>query len=199
MKKQTYVRLLNNSVDEVVQLTIDITPHDIYVPEIAKEFIKAPDGVEHGWTFLNNKWEKPNSIIIAIDDMRTNFKNLVDQDAEQERLKYITNGVGQSMTYQEKIAQAASYSKQYATFLADTDKSPHPNEEDYPLLKASLGIDGDTLLEVAEKVTSAYRQWQKVGAAIEETCLKTKQQIDQASQISEVEIIYNTLLWPQLN
>ncbi|EJF91696.1 hypothetical protein [Bartonella tamiae] len=162
------------------------------------------EGNEITIDFIGNPSEKglaPNKPEPSKPDMKefkSHIKQFIDQNAEQERLKYITNGVGQSMTYQEKVAQAENYSGQYTAYLANPDKNTKPNEAEYPLLKASLGIDGDTLLEVAETVTFAYTQWQYVGAEIEKTRLQAKQAIDEAKTIQAAQAVYDAIKWPNV-
>lgn len=131
------------------------------------------------------------------DEIKKQLQIKVDETAESERLKYITNGVGQSMTYQEKVNQAIDYSKKYAAYKANPDQESKPEDDDYLLLKASLGIDGDTLIEVAETVTYSYAIWQKIGAAIEATRLETKARIADAKNETEAQAIFDGLKWPQ--
>ncbi|EJF92638.1 hypothetical protein [Bartonella tamiae] len=159
--------------------------------EITIDFIGNPS--EKG--LAPNKPEPPKP---DLKEFKSHIKQFIDQNAEQERLKYITNGVGQSMTYQEKVAQAENYSGQYTAYLANPDKNTKPNEAEYPLLKASLDIDGDTLLEVAETVTFAYTQWQYVGAEIEKTRLQAKQAIDEAKTIEVAQAVYDAIKWPNV-
>ena len=125
------------------------------------------------------------------------LKVSVDAAAENERLKYITAGVGQSMTYTEKFNQAVDYSKKYAAHASDPKNTPEPNEADYLLLKAGLGIDGKTLIEVAETVTYAYAIWQKIGAAIEATRLESKAAIENAKTEEEAQAVFDAIKWPQ--
>lgn len=125
------------------------------------------------------------------------LKARVDAAAETERLKYITAGVGQSMTYTEKFNQAVDYSKKYAAHANDPKNTPEPNDNDYLLLKAGLGIDGKTLIEVAETVTYAYAVWQKIGAAIEATRLESKASIENAKTAEEAQAVFDTIKWPQ--
>ncbi len=139
-----------------------------------------------------NKWSTA-----ALDAIKSNLKLLVDTAAENERLKYITAGVGQSMTYTEKFNQAVDYSKKYAAHANDPKNTPEPNEADYLLLKAGLGIDGKTLIEVAETVTYAYAVWQKIGAAIEATRLESKAAIENAKTAEEAQAVFDTIKWPQ--
>lgn len=130
-------------------------------------------------------------------DIKEALKGRVDAAAENERLKYITAGVGQSMTYTEKFNQAVDYSKKYAAHEQDPKNAPEPNEADYLLLKAGLGIDGKTLIEVAETVTYAYAIWQKIGAAIEATRLESKAAIENAKTAEEAQAVFDTIKWPQ--
>jgi len=132
----------------------------------------------------------------TFDEIKVDLKTKVDSAAEFERLKYITNGVGQSMTYQEKVNQAASYSGAYTAHLADPDNNSKPNDDEYLLLQASLGIDGDTVLEVAETVTHAYAIWQKIGAAIEATRLESKAAIENAKTAEEAQAVFAAIKWP---
>jgi len=125
------------------------------------------------------------------------LKASVDAAAEKERLKYITAGVGQSMTYTEKFNQAVDYSKKYAAHQADPKNEPEPNEADYLLLKAGLGIDGKTLIEVAETVTYAYAVWQQIGAAIEASRLESKAAIENAKTEEEAQAVFTSIKWPQ--
>lgn len=131
-----------------------------------------------------------------LSEIKKQLKQQVDMAAENERLKYITSGVGQSMTYQEKYNQAVDYSKKYTAHKQAPDELPEPNENDYLLLKASLGIDGNTLIEVAETVTFSFAIWQQIGAAIEAKRLETKALIDEAKNNAEAKSIFETMKWP---
>ena len=133
----------------------------------------------------------------TLSETKESLKLKVDTAAEKERLKYITNGVGQSMTYTEKFNQAVGYSKKYAAHKQDPKNEPEPNEADYLLLKAGLGIDGKTLIEVAATVTYAYAVWQKIGAAIEATRLESKAAIENAKTAEEAQAVFDTIKWPQ--
>lgn len=132
----------------------------------------------------------------TLAETKNELKSRVDAAAEQERLKYITAGVGQSMTYTEKFNQAVDYSKKYAAHEQDPTNAPEPNEADYLLLKAGLGIDGSTLLEVAETVTYAYAIWQQIGAAIEATRLEGKAAIENAKTTEDAQAIFASIKWP---
>lgn len=126
------------------------------------------------------------------------LKVRVDAAAETERLKYITNGVGQSMTYQTKFEQAVDYSKKYAAHIADPKNVTPPDDNEYPLLQASVGIDGSSMIEVAETVTYAYAVWEKIGAAIEGIRLKAKAAIGDAKTEEEAQAVFASIKWPTM-
>ena len=132
----------------------------------------------------------------TLDDVKLELQAEVDKAAENERLKYITDGVGQSMTYQTKFEQAVEFSKKYASYVADPKNVTPPRDDDFLLLKASIGIDGDTMIEVAETVTYAYAIWQQIGAAIEGIRLKTKAAISEATTVEEAQVIFVSIKWP---
>lgn len=131
----------------------------------------------------------------TLEEIKQAYQKQIDDAAENERLKYITNGVGQSMTYQEKYNQAVDYSNKWKAHKETSDKEP--NENDYLLLKAGIGIDGDTLIEVAETVTYAYAMWQKIGAAIEATRLETKAKIAETKDADSAQAVFDALKWPE--
>lgn len=134
-----------------------------------------------------------------LSEIKKQLKQQVDMAAENERQKYITSGVGQSMIYQEKYNQAVDYSKKYIAHKQDPDRIPEPNEDDYLLLKASQGINSGTLIEVAETVTCSFARWQQIGAAIEAIRLETKARINDAESLSEAKSIFDTIEWPSLS
>ena len=132
----------------------------------------------------------------TLDEVKQDLQLKVDEQAEQERQKYITGGSGQSMTYTEKFNQAVDYSKKWQAHMKTPTQEPEPNENDYLLLKAGLGIDGSTLIEVAATVTHAYAVWQQIGAAIEGLRLKTKMAIEEAKTAEDAQTIFAAIEWP---
>lgn len=110
----------------------------------------------------------------------------VDAQAEVERLKYITPGTGQAMTYQQKVAEAQSYKS-----------ATNPNPENYPILASEVGITAPTLSEVADTVLAAYRQWQQIGAMIEAIRLGAKRDIDASVTEAAARAVVDSISWPQ--
>lgn len=108
----------------------------------------------------------------------------IDGEAERQRLRWITPGAGQAMTYQAKVDEARA--------LAVEGEESDPSH--YPMLSAEVGITAATLQEVGVVVMAAYQQWQAIGAAIEAVRLRGKQAVDQASTVEAVKAI--TVTWP---
>ncbi|MGX5719943.1 hypothetical protein [Shinella zoogloeoides] len=112
-------------------------------------------------------------------------KARIDEAAELARLKYITPGSGQAMTYAEKATQAREC-------LAATD----PLEADYPLLAAEVEITASTLAGVAAVVVAAHSAWIGIGAAIEGTRLQAKAAVDAAEDAATVHAVADAIVWP---
>ncbi|QQM29282.1 hypothetical protein JET14_13190 [Martelella lutilitoris] len=110
----------------------------------------------------------------------------VDAAAELERSKYITAGSGQAMAYIEKARQAAAYLAAEA-----------PDEADYPLLVAEVGITGKTVANVATVVDTAYRDWIVIGGAIEAARLAGKKAIAEAEDAEAAQAAYDAIEWPE--
>jgi len=203
---KNYARLVDDTVVEVICLPEEMAIEDIFTPDIAETLMQVPDHVGQGWKWQAGEWQQPEQPVPpALEEIKATLKMRIDAVAETERLKYITPGSGQAMTYQEKVAQAVAYTKVYMAHLAnvadgaqgkDIEGVGEPNAAEYPLLAAGLGIDGDTLLEVAETVTYAYALWQQIGAAIEAARLLAKVTIEEAETAEEAQTIFNAVVWP---
>lgn len=124
-------------------------------------------------------------IIGTLSDIKASLKSAVDTSAEVERLKYITAGTGQAMTYQRKVEEAKR-------IQADTV----PTSADYPLLAASIGIDGVSLQAVAAVVLGMDAAWAQIGAQIERIRLTAKQAVDDAQDEAAARGVVAAIVWP---
>ncbi|MFU0503999.1 hypothetical protein [Pseudaminobacter sp. NGMCC 1.201702] len=128
---------------------------------------------------------EPEPEPLTLDEVKVALKSWIDASAEQERLKYITPGAGQAMTYQRKVEEARA---------ASTEQNPDP--ADYPLLSASVGIDGPDLAAVAAVVLAMDAAWTQIGAAIEAVRLGTKKAIDDAAGEAAARAAVEAAVWP---
>lgn len=126
------------------------------------------------------------SVFVSIDRLRVGLKAVIDVAAEAERLKYITPGEGQAMTYQQKVDEARTFKG-----------ASNPKASDYPVLSSEVGITAETLAEVADIVLAAFAQWQQIGAMIESIRLKAKRDIDAAANEAAARAIVDAIEWPQ--
>lgn len=124
-------------------------------------------------------------VVTDITSVRTELKARIDAAAEAERLKYITPGEGQAMTYQQKVDEARAYK-------AASD----PRTADYPVLASEVGITAETLDGVADIVLAAFAQWQQIGAMIESIRLGAKRDIDAAENETAAHTIIDAIVWP---
>lgn len=193
--KKYYARNADGVVAEVIEADQDI--NNLYHPTFVAELVECDETVKQGWVFDGKSFKEPIATPPDLEKVKQSFKQQIDTAAEQERLKYITAGVGQSMTYTEKFNQAVDYSKKYAAHEQDPKNVTTPDENEYPLLRASIGIDGSSMIEVAETVTYAFAIWEKIGAAIEGIRLKAKAAIGEAKTEEEAEAILSAIQWPK--
>lgn len=122
----------------------------------------------------------------SLDAIKASLKSTVDSLAETERLKYITPGTGQAMTYQQKVTEAQAFKT-----------ATNPQASDHPILSSEVGITADTLDEVANIVLAAFAQWQQIGAMIESIRLGAKRDIDAAEDEAAAREIIDAIEWPQ--
>ena len=133
----------------------------------------------------------------TLDEVKQGLQLKVDELAGKERQKYITDVTGQSLVYKEKQDEAFAYSKAWFGHKNAPDEVREPNENDYPMLKAGIGVEGKTMIDVAAIVTQAYADWQIIGAAIEGVRLKTKMAISEAKTAEEAQAIFEAIEWPK--
>ncbi|NSX84472.1 hypothetical protein G6L86_02630 [Agrobacterium tumefaciens] len=129
--------------------------------------------------------DPPPAEEIPLAVIKIGLKAKIDADAEAERLKYITSGAGQALTYMQKSDEARRY-------LAEET----PTGSDYPLLSAEVGITGGDVRDVALVVSGAYAQWQLIGAQIEAVRLGTKAAIEVATNAADAQAAYGAAVWP---
>ncbi|KAB2773244.1 hypothetical protein F9L00_24835 [Brucella anthropi] len=125
------------------------------------------------------------AVEVPLSAVKDALKAQIDALAETERLKYITPGNGQAMTYQQKVAEAQAFKT-----------ATNPKATDYPILSSEVGITAETLAEVADIVLAAFAQWQQIGAAIEAIRLGAKRDIDAAEDETSARAIVEAIVWP---
>lgn len=113
------------------------------------------DGTDES-TGVNPEW--------VLDEVKRVLTARVSDAAEAARLRYITGGAGQALTYDQKLIEARA-------ILADTAVADAMTSDAlrvaYPMTWASIPADGSTPGEVASRVAAMSAAWFQVGAAIE--------------------------------
>jgi len=152
------------------------------------EFVYA-----HGHLLVPEEWEQTVDAIVSVAgwdaqpdplvSLKDRLKRAIDEEAERQRLRWITPGAGQAMTYARKVEQAK------AVLAAAT-----PQPADFPMLAASIGIDGADLQAVAGTVLAMDAAWEQIGAAIEGARLGGKRAVDLADSVAAAEAV--TIIWP---
>jgi len=184
-----FASVSNGVVAEIIPDKIKIDGANIplaqrYHADFVSSLIACPDDVQSGWTYDGTSFAAPAAI--PLSQVKESLKSRIDVGAESERLKYITPGAGQAMTYQQKADEAARYLS-----------ASSPKGSDYPLLSAEIGITAVDIATVAQVIAAAFAQWQTIGGAIEATRLAAKKAIDAAATIDAANAAAN-VTWPQL-
>lgn len=109
----------------------------------------------------------------TLDDAVRHYLDIVDDAAENARLKHLTPGSGQAMTYELKYQEA----------LAGGG----------PMISAEVEALGMTVQEVIDSVLVARQQWQVLGAQIEAARSKAKKAIREAQTAAEMHRIASEL------
>ncbi|ABS15012.1 hypothetical protein I6H96_06590 [Brucella anthropi] len=180
-----FARIDNSTVVEIIDLG-DRTPSDCFHADFADQFVAVGADVEVGWHIEGGEFSPPVMPQTNLVQLKSWLKNEVDAAAETERLKYITPGDGQAMTYQQKVTEAQALKA-----------TSNPQVSYYPLLSSEVGITAETLSDVADIVLAAFAMWQQIGAAIEGIRLGAKIDIDAAADEATAHAIVDAIEWPQ--
>lgn len=114
----------------------------------------------------------------TIEQIRSEAKKLIDNEAERSRLTNITPGDGQASVYLEKSNEAADYI--VAGYPADLTT--------YPFIQAEVNATGKTNEQAADDIVAAKSAWISTAASIEQERLGGKKAVEDASTIAEVSI-----------
>lgn len=127
----------------------------------------------------------PKSPAQVLADQKAELQTKVDQKAEAIRNTYLTTGSGQAMVYQRKSEEATRL---------QTDENPDP--ANYPILSATVGIEGATIQEVAALVIATTNAWLPIAAAIETARLGGKAKIEAAASLNDANVAFDAIQWP---
>ncbi|MER9436688.1 hypothetical protein NKJ04_17495 [Mesorhizobium sp. M0618] len=102
-----------------------------------------------------------------ISSQQATLCQIIDEEAEAFRSRFITPGSGQSMTYEEKYEEALLV--QGNLDIAD---------EQVPHIMAEIGITGSDKASVAARIITVRNQWRGISAGIEKLRLGSKRTVN---------------------
>lgn len=137
---------------------------DVFVAEAPSEWPVMPPNLA---TYIAS-WD-PEAPAVDISVLRADAVAKIDRDAEAYRLKFITNGSGQVMAYQQKLAEAKA---KVANGSIANAAIPH--------IVAEAAIDGGSLTEKAEQIVATFEAWQTISAGIEGKRMAAKKAVAEA-------------------
>lgn len=108
--------------------------------------------------------------------LKAQAKAAIDESAEAIRGRYITQGSGQAMAYQQKYLEAVAYL---------TDESIADSE--IPAIIGEVGITAPTKYQVAQVVVNMQAMWRQLSAHIESLRLGAKADVDAATNPAAIE------------
>jgi hypothetical protein len=136
------------------------------------------------WASLDFDREQAEFDAKYLDGYKNAAKRFVDDIAEHERQRLITPGPGQALVYLIKVNEAEA-------IIGDNN----PQTKNYPMLAASIGLDGDTLVDVAAVVRKRDSEWKQSSAFIEGVRLHAKHDIQLAANAAGVTSVLQGLTW----
>lgn len=137
---------------------------DAFVAQAPSEWPETP---QHLVAYIAG-WD-PEAPAVDISVLRSDAVAKIDREAEVYRLRFITNGSGQVMAYQQKLAEAQAK-------IADDSIS----DTAIPHIVAEAAVDGVTLAAKAEQIVMTFEGWQVISAGIERKRMGAKKAVAEA-------------------
>lgn len=170
-------------VDTAEILTVEL--HDGQASSTLSGTPPFPEPYQAAYQAWLDAGNQPSHAGATLPQIKARLSAEIDARAEAERLRYITPGYGQALTYLRKVEEAR---------MADAETNPDP--ADYPLLAASVGIDAPDIGGVADLVLAMDQQWTAIGAAIETTRLAAKRAVSEATDEETAQALMEAISWP---
>lgn len=156
--------------------------------------ITGPPGGEIGDRFANGSYTKPPVREATLADLKAELLASVDNTAESMRSQRATPYAGQAMTYQEKFAQANAI---YALGMEQANAlTPEQAAQSFPIVAASIGIEGATLWDVAQLVLTRFQEWAIFAGQIERARLSGKKAINESASVEAANAAHEAIQWP---
>lgn len=130
----------------------------------------------------------------VIEDRETLKKRVRDM-AEVRRLARLTPGDGKAMSYREKLDEARLV---VADTTAATALTPEQALDLYPVLVSEIGINGATLVEVAQTIIYVYKMWAQLEGRINGTEMQSCKAIDEAASDEAAQDVFDAIDWGSL-
>ena len=130
---------------------------------------------------------------VALPKYKAKLSAQVDADAEKYRLNFITPGDGMAMTYREKFDQATAANAAGQAAIDAMDEATGIST--YPTLAASVGIEANSVWEVAQLVIQKAESWADLSYTIEKKRLSGKSAIEAATDSAAVKAAYDGVVW----
>ena len=110
---------------------------------------------------------------ISADEAQSFAFRRIDAAAEKARARYVTQGSGQAMEYEEAYRQAEAH-------RADPSGA-------YPMLQADVDAGlAENVAQAAQTIIAMRQQWERVGTQIRAIRLKAKREIRGANDPAEI-------------
>lgn len=178
-----FARVEASVVQEIIDLPEGVEPQSAFHQSLADHMHKCDEMTKPGWSYDGQKFIPPARVELGV--VKATYTRAVDELAEAQRLRWITPGEGQALTYQRKVEEAKRAVLEAA-----------PAAGDYPMLAASVGIDGDDVKAVGTLVLAMDAQWAVIGAAIERRRMSAKRDIQSAEDEEAILAIMAGITWP---
>ena len=153
-------------------VVFDTTNGDVKWRGQGPEGSAAIQALEDGLATMVMPQEALRGADLDLDMIKAIAASQVDRAAEAFRLRFVTDGAGQAITYQAKAAEAAAY-------LAD-------DAAVVPFLAAEATARSMSVADLAAEVSQRAAAWTVIGSRIEGLRMGAKAAIETATNLAEI-------------
>lgn len=124
----------------------------------------------------------------TLDELKGRLRELVDEAAERERLRYITAGAGQALVYEAKRTEVARWRAR--------GEPAEPAPVDFPWAADRATRRDAALVDVLAEWSAQADAWAAIGIAIEHVREAAKEAIAGAADAAAARAIADAIEWP---
>lgn len=151
------------------------------------------DFAQHATPQQRNAAQDVLAAFDLLSAVKADVSRQIDEEAERQRLRYITGGATKAMEYMEARDQAVAVLQMGE---AAANALPNHGAAEFPVLSASVPIEAASLYAAAQLISARYEAYASKAGQIKAKVIQAKAAIVAAQTAAEAQAVVEAITWP---